>query len=235
LLYESPEKISSGNNILINYNNYNGNCGLYLNYKVIVKSDIKEEINFENISSIASTVGKKNVIGAGNVYIGNTISGSKLVNKNVDVTYDSYTGNEDGTDDSNYFSAGGVESNTTRTGNYYDGPLLFWDQFEFDTRATSDVLHNLAGKIANDDYDMIQILSYCPVNSVTPVLPDGRANHLCENEYIDSMKIFRNWDDRKYSWDKNFKFDNVYVSEDFEIIYFDYFQFDGKYIGGGYI
>jgi len=196
ILYKSSE--TSENNILINYNNYNGNCGLYLNY---------------------TTIGKKNVIGAGNVYIGNTINGEELVNKNINVTYESYTNNNDGSDNSNYFSAGGVESNTTRTGNYYDSPHLLWGKFKFDERATSDVLHNLAGKIANDDYDIKQILSYCPINSAVPTLSDGRTNHLCENEYIDSMDVPRDWDDRKYFWDRNFKFDNAYVSEDFEIIH----------------
>jgi len=79
-------------------------------------------------------------------------------------------------------------------GNYYDSPHLLWGKFKFDERATSDVLHNLAGKIANDDYDIKQILSYCPINSAVPTLSDGRTNHLCENEYIDSMDVPRDWD-----------------------------------------
>jgi len=301
ILYKAPEKNIELNpkitndNILINYNNYDGNCGLYLDYNVIIKSNVKEEIDFKDTSSIASTVGKKNVVGAGNVFIGNVIIGSELVNKDVDVTYGPYVDNGDGTDNINHFSANNIELNKLNLSNvistskeyYFDEPDLMWGKFDFDSHSTintskeyyfdepdlmwgkfdfdshgtinslkeyyfdepdlmwgkfdfdshgtinsskikyyfdepdlmwgkfnfddyidstnnSNVIYSSAGKIANDDYEIVQILSYCPVNEEKPVLSNGKENHICKNEIIDYMGT-----------------DNNYVSEDFgfEIVY----------------
>ena len=236
-------KLLLNNKVLINYNLYAGNCGLYINYALKIISTVMDSMNFCNISSIASTTGKMNVVGAGNVYIGGTICGDELVNKNVSVTYESYTGNQDGTDYANIFSAGGIDELKNRIGNYWDKKTLDWDGFKFDVASKTDILHNLSGKTAKDTYEMKQELQYCDVNPNTPTLPDGRANHLCKPSFIDEMKHNVKWDEFALHWDK-FNYDGAYVSEDFEIdfdrntwdtnLYFDNFQFDGKYIGGGF-
>jgi hypothetical protein len=236
-------KLMRDNDVLINYDDYEGNCGLYLDYTVKVISTVDDDIGFEDISSIASTTGKKNVVGAGNVYVGATICGDELVNKNVSVTYKSYTGLHDGADYARIFSAGGIDKIKHRTGYFYDDAHLRWDEFIYDIASDSDILHNLSGKTANDEYGMKQILEYCPINADMPTLTDGRDNHLCKPNFSDAMEYNVNWDQHALRWD-NFNYDGEYVSEEFTIhydinvwdtdLYFDYFQFDGKYIGGGF-
>jgi len=212
-------KLIKDNNVIIDYNNYDGNCGLFLNYTVKVITTTMDDINFTDQSAIASTTGKKNVLGAGNVYVGATICGDELVNKNVEVTYKSYVGVNDGTIVTNLFSAGGVKTEP------------------------GDVPRVLSGKTSSDEFGMYQKLEYCPINSDTPTLPDGRDNHKCVQTLDDTMDYSVEWDKARLKWD-NFIFDNFYVAEEFYIgydinvwdtnIYFDNFIFDGKYEGGGF-
>jgi len=212
--------LTRNNHIIINYNNYAGNCGLYLNYSVKITTTVVDDMNFENISSMASTTGKKNIVGAGNVYVGATICGETLVNKNVSVTYKSYTGLHDGADYTELFSAGGHTEDEIKSG----------------------ISQNLSGKTANESYEMKQILQYCKINQNKPLLENGKDNHICEPSFIDTMSYDEYWDKRGLLWN-NFNYDGAYVSEEFSIhydinvwdtdLFFDYFQFDGKYIGGG--
>lgn len=231
------------NEIKINYDEFDGNCGLYINYTVKVVSTVEEQLEFQDISHIASTTGKKNVVGAGNVYIGASICGEELVNKNVSVTYKSYTGVHDGADYTRSFSAGGIDEVDARFGTYWDKEHLRFDEFKFDAYSKNPVLKSLSGKTASDEYEWYQELQYCSINPTTPLLPDGRENHQCNMPLEDTFQYDQNWDQHKLKWD-NFNYDGEYVTEEFVIhydknvwdtdLYFDYFQFDGDYIGGGF-
>jgi len=223
--------LSKDNNIIINYNDYPGNCGLYLDYTLDIKTTTSDNIIFTDISTISSTTGKKNVVSAGNVYVGSTICGDNLVNKNLDVTYDSYIGASDGSNIIGNFS---LQHNSCIS---FDVDNLKWNDFYFDSK------NSVSGKTASDECVVKQHLIYCEINLDKPVLADGRDNHLCIDVYNDTMDYNVHWDDNELKWD-NFIFDNFYVGEDFVInydinvwdtdLYFDNFIFDGKYEGGGF-
>jgi len=231
------------NDILINYNEYDGNCGLYLSYRTKVITTVADDIEFEDISNISSTTGKKNVVGAGNIYVGATICGDILVNKDIPVTYKSYTGVHDGTDYTRTFSAGGIDELTNRLGNYWDNTHMYFEGFDFDVAVQENVLRNLSGKTASDEYEWHQELQYCGINPDLPVLPDSRENHRCEIPFEDPFGVIVHWDKHRLKFEE-FNYDGEYVSEEFVItydknvwdtdLYFDYFVFDGDYIGGGF-
>ncbi len=229
---------NADNTVNIDYDNEHGNCGLHIIYSIKKVSTVKDNIEFTDISHIASTTGKMNVIGAGNVYLGSFIVGDELVNKNVPVTYKSYTGKQDGADVANIFAAGGItELDFGKFGTFWDEKHLYFDQFNFDDTSLEGSRYppNLSGKTARDEYEINQILQKCPSS-------DG-YDHLCNNEFTDKFAGVKKWDQFGLKFN-NFNYDSEYVSEEFKInydinvwdtdLYFNYFKFDGPYIGGGF-
>ncbi len=228
ILYKNHE-------ILINYDNYDSNCGLYLEYSVTLTTTVSDKVKFQDISNISSTTNKKNIVGAGNVYVGATLCGDILVNKNVSVTYNSYSNKNDGTNITNSFSANDkICKNNFEIYYNFDHKINF-DNFKYDV--TKKLINsNLSGKIANDEFEWYQKLEIC----------DSKV------EIEDNFKLNKNWDRHRIKFD-NFNYDGAYVSDDFKItsinsklefednfnlnknwdshrIKFDDFNYDGVYV-----
>jgi len=98
--------------IKIDYDLYDGNCGLYLDYTVETKTTVKDDISFMIDMPSASTTGKIISVGAGNVFVGNFTLGDFLVNKNVSVTYGTFAGMNDGTMQVQNFAIGALKGAT---------------------------------------------------------------------------------------------------------------------------
>jgi hypothetical protein len=236
-------KLYKNNVVEIDYDEFDGNCGLYLDYTTKISSVVDDDIGFEDISQISSTTGKKNIIGAGNVYVGATICGEDLVNKDVSVTYKSYTGVHDGADYTRTFAAGGIDEFTSLPDYYWDNNHLRYDEFDYDTYVEGTrILHNLSGKTASDEYNWHQELKYCGENTDEPQLPDGRENHRCDIVFEDTLQYSVYWDTHNMVFD-DFNYDGEYVVEEFSInydrnvwdtnLYFDFFNYDSEYTTGG--
>ena len=235
----------------INYNNYEGNCGLFLDFDVVMKTTVKDEIDFSLSSMLASTTGKCNVIGAENVFIGSFVVGDRLVNKDVSVTYQSAVGMFSG----NYI-------------NEYVAPKedIYWDltNYNFD-----DYLFNLdsnlngAGQVYVDytsfkvddasffvDMEIEEIVEevippyntlfdypmYDDTNEVRIFAVGGESGKTCFDEYEWYQELVKipnphitfedDLNDPKL-WDyrglkfEEFTFDGEYVGEEFSINYDD--------------
>jgi len=118
---------------------YDGNCGLYMDYDVETKTEVTDEIDFGFEMPLASTTGKHNVIGAGNVFVGSFIVGDELVNKDVSVTYRAVTGKIDGTNYSRIYTPGGDDECPLYWDDagvifddvlYFDGCKRFFDRYK---------------------------------------------------------------------------------------------------------
>lgn len=78
--------------ILKNYDEVDGNCGLYSDYDLEYKTTTSDSVEFGWDIPFASTTGKLTAVGAGNIFIGAFVLGDKLTNKNVSTTYNTYVG-----------------------------------------------------------------------------------------------------------------------------------------------
>jgi len=208
-IYCTVHSIETDGTILLNYDNYDGNCGLYIDYDVSTKTTVKDDMNFERDMPAASTTGKLNAIGAGNTFIGSFVVGDKLVNKNVSVTYQTVTGQFDGNyhdtydvipalDDNTNLDNGGtfdteapVNSPINKNNLYYDGSNII-NRFA----ATG-----LKGSTAIDEYSWEQVLVLVPN---------------VELEFNDSIEKDIFWDKRRLYFDY-FTFDDFWISDEFEI------------------
>jgi len=140
---ENPRSITLYNEdgtVKIDYNSLSGNCGLFLDYDTKTNTTVTDEIDFGYEFSLASTTGKQNIIGAGNMFVGAFLVGDELVNKNVPVTYDSITGNKDGTNYSDIYTIGGDDecplywdmAASFDSIMYFDGCKRFFDRHKYD-------------------------------------------------------------------------------------------------------
>ena len=233
----------------INYDDFDGNCGFYLDYDVKTETTVNDNIDFHWTSQFASTTGKKNDIGAGNVFIGNFIIGDELVNKDTPVTYQSIIGKFGGTyatpslneglppeywdltsyrlDDYNFIFDAGLPPRAIDSSVDEKDGITYprWD--ETNEVARYDV-GGYSGNTADDEYDWEQVLKIIPHQEFGFDEPFGDQKY---------------WDNYELKFD-NFTFDSEYVAEEFSIIYgcntfdtdirWDYFVFDAKYISGGF-
>lgn len=162
--------------IKINYNDFNGNCGLFLDYDVKNKTSVLDSIAFSMQTPLASTTGKLNAIGAGNVFIGDFVIGDKLVNKNIPVTYKTYVGGYHSKTNTRDLISVDWDDNKNNWDNFtfddyivvntadslvdveWDNNKYEWDNFIFDD---SVVLDNISKFNLNgfDGTDMVQIFS----------------------------------------------------------------------------
>ena len=142
--------------IIINYLSYNGNCGLYLDYTVDIISTTKDEIMFQDASHLASTTGKMNVFGAGNVYFGSYVIGDELVNKDISVTYKSYVGPKDIVEETRIIDNNFRDLNPDLFNKNWDSLFLKYEEFRYDSIDSEEFLQNhstMVTKTLKDQHD----------------------------------------------------------------------------------
>ena len=86
-LYYGPK--SKKFDVKKDYTTFSGHCNLHLDYEETLVSTIKEEFYTQVDTYWSNTVGFKNVVGAGNIFVGGDLSkvGDKYINRDYDMTY----------------------------------------------------------------------------------------------------------------------------------------------------